>query len=271
MKRGSEGASRGKTSGPKANVRRSTRSSRLLAAAGCSLEGAPPTCASHSGTPGTTGSSVDRKKSKRSCPRRTLSSASSAKSAADGLPAQDTIKPNTTVAAAVAGGGSGRPSRRTTPPRSAQKAPAPSARGRKTRGPPSATAPPTAAVETPGKTAPLGDLVSPERRPKIITKKAATARRRQGKEESEQHATTDGDGVPLADREAAMLASLLSPIAGPEPETETDGQVRMIAASRFRRLVFTQGHYKVSADENASLTTAIELRHQKERAAAVQQ
>lgn len=208
-------------------VGRSARGSRLVAAAaGCSFEGGPPCDDAQSAKPKTGSSAVecaDRRKNKNKRGRST--SSSTAKSAAAEAVSKE---------AATATAGGGRPSRRNPPSQQSQKAPTQSARGGKKRGSPapySATAAPSAAAmgTTPGKaagTAALGSLASPKRRQKTASAKAATAGRRQGREESEQHATTDGE-VSLADREAAMLASLLSPIAGREPKAGSEDEVRI--------------------------------------------
>lgn len=214
---------------------RSARGARLVAAAaGCSFEGATPCDDTQSAKPKTGSSAVecaDRKKNKnrRSCSqRKTRSASSTANSAA----AEDVPEEAATATATAVGGG--RPGRCNPPSHHSQKVPTPSARGGKKRGAPapsSATASlaPAAIETTPGKAAgaaALGSLASPRRRQKTVSAKAATPGRRQGKEQSEQHTTTRGE-VSLADREAAMLATLLSPIAGREPKAESEEQVRI--------------------------------------------
>lgn len=205
-------------------VRRSVRGSRLVAAAaGSSFEGAPPCDDAQSAKPKPDSSAeCVGHMNKRSCSQRTTRSASSAKSAAED------------VSKEAAGGG--RPIRRNPLLHHPQKVPALSAPGGKKRGAPdpsSATAAPAAAAvgTTPGKaagTGALGSLASPQRRRKIVSARAATAGRRQGKE-TEQHTAMGGE-VSLADGEAAMLATLLSPIAGREPKAEGEDQVRIYKA-----------------------------------------
>lgn len=216
---------------------RSARGARLVAAAsaGCSFEGAPPCDDTRSGKPKTGSSAVEcadlkKNKNRRSCSqRKTRSASSTANSAA----AQDV--PEGGATASTAGGG--RPGRRDPSSHHSQKGPTPSARGGKKRGAPAPTSAadylaPAAIGTTPGKAlgtaVALGSLASPKRRQKTV--KAATAGRRQGKEQSEQHTTTGGE-VSLVDREAAMLATLLSPIAGREPRAESEDQVRIAITS----------------------------------------